>query len=162
LEKLKINNIDKAIQDSQKKFHNVFISGFTFVRTLPFLFIAGGSFAFLGRDCHGMIKLNNPLIITIIMLALSAGLIIYLFMRLSILKLLLFAIFTLCSFYIAYESYGLYSIGATEYNNACKPILYADSKYGYFWAFAPVTIVVCLCIILGKLKEMEEQRETDN
>ncbi|MCP4755997.1 MAG: hypothetical protein GY866_34485 [Proteobacteria bacterium] len=145
----KVDEYDDRIYETQRDVSKKYDNYFTFNVVLVLAIVMGGSFAFFGRDCHGMAG-SSPLLVFMILTALFTSFQTFLLIPLSVSRLVRLAAAVFCGFSLSFELYGLYSIEVMEYENACKPYMYTNSALGYFWAIGPLVAILVLCFSLGK------------
>lgn len=138
---------DMQLLKTQNRAYEKYDKYFTFPLGLLLMLFLGASFSFVGRDCYGIVPSDSPLVVLLGSVTIFIILQIFLTIPLSTTRILrLFTIFW-CSFSLAYELYGLYSIEYIDTKQACRPYAYADSAFGYFWAIVPVIVIIAICFL---------------
>ena len=144
---------DRLLLRTQDRAYEKYERHFTFTLGLMLMLFLGSSFSFIGRDCYGIVPSDSPLVVMLISLTIFIILQIFLTIPLSTSKIVrLLAVFW-CSFSLAYELYGLYSISYINADKACRPYAYADTAFGYFWAVTPVIVIISICFFGGRGNE---------
>ncbi|MFH2131595.1 MAG: hypothetical protein ABIK68_14555 [bacterium] len=146
--KHKIERFDERLLQTQEKASDRYVNYFSLNIALAFMLMSGASFAFVGRDCYGMIPMDSPGVVFIIMCTVMILFQTFISIPLNALRIVkLIGIFYL-TFSLTSELWGLYSIEyLPDVQNACKPTLYMTSAYGLVRATLPDFILIIICFM---------------
>lgn len=136
---------DQKISAFQQRTYRFVEKRFTFNKALILTMLVSSSFAFVGRDCYGALAYDSPLVESVLFMASLSALLVVLFVKLTSFKLLRAGIVSFCSYYLTYETFGIFSTAIMDYEKACKPFLYAHDGTGYVMAFIPAVIFMVVC-----------------
>jgi len=153
--------LDNRIIESQKKFFSIFNKHFTFNMSLILAISAGTTTAFIGSECYGHISVDSPLAALVMSFILFSSILVLLFIKLPMIRLLKFATVVLSSNLLAYETFALYTLEVMQYEDACKPYLYTDDPVGYVWIVAPMLAIIAWCFAGNNDQKLNAYLKTD-
>jgi len=154
--------LNELIQRFQDYVGGIYQAYFTFYGALLFSMSAGACISFIDGihgHCEGKIELNSPLSYFLIMLVCFFIFQTFLLVPLTGGRLLRLLGVGLCGHYLAYQTYGFWSLQNIDSIASCKPYTYANITYGYMWAFIPALILITICFFVGNL---ESEIESNN
>ena len=157
---------------------------FTMYAALLFSLTAGACMGFTGDNCYGKIPFDSLVFYCLLLIVIFFLFQTFLLIPLTGGRLLRLLVVAVCGHYLAYQSYGFWSmynldliatnlsnvpasqinsivydtnmIGLVNGENVCKPYAYANIPYGHFWILGPAVIIIALCFFMGNQKAETE------